>query len=294
MNTNRIQWHPGFYGGIELEFRDYKDSLKYETEYELSKKPLRVDMIIIRKDESCIIKKQIGQIFRKYNIIEYKGPNDEMGIDVFFKVIGYMGVYISRGHETEKISPSEVTISLFRHNSPEKLFSDLKNLGGIIENPFPGIYYVSGVISIPIQIVVIKELLPEENIPLRVLTPSASIEDARRFVKETQKYTSAYDKHNADAVLQVSVSANRDIYETLREEFFMCEALRDLMKDEIEKDVNAGIEFGKREGKIEGRREGIISTLYDLIKKGLISIEDAATQAQMSVPAFTAEMKKLG
>ncbi|MBQ8139121.1 MAG: resolvase [Lachnospiraceae bacterium] len=74
----------------------------------------------------------------------------------------------------------------------------------------------------------------------------------------------------------------------------MCEALRDLMKDEIEKDVNAGIEFGKREGKIEGRREGIISTLYDLIKKGLISIEDAATQAQMSVPAFTAEMKKLG
>ena len=70
----------------------------------------------------------------------------------------------------------------------------------------------------------------------------------------------------------------------------MCEALRDLMKDEIEKDVNAGIEFGKREGK----KEGIISTLYDLIKKGLISIEDAATQAQMSVPAFTAEMKKLG
>ncbi|MBQ8139962.1 MAG: resolvase [Lachnospiraceae bacterium] len=62
------------------------------------------------------------------------------------------------------------------------------------------------------------------------------------------------------------------------------------MKDEIEKDVNAGIEFGKREGK----KEGIISTLYDLIKKGLISIEDAATQAQMSVPAFTAEMKKLG
>ena len=66
----------------------------------------------------------------------------------------------------------------------------------------------------------------------------------------------------------------------------MCEALRDLMKDEIEKDVNAGIEFGKK--------EGILSTLYDLIKKGLISIEDAATQAQMSVPAFKAEMKKLG
>lgn len=62
----------------------------------------------------------------------------------------------------------------------------------------------------------------------------------------------------------------------------MCEALRDLMKDEIEKDV------------LNARKDGIITTLYDLIKKGLISIEDAATQAQMSVPAFTAEMKKLG
>ena len=62
----------------------------------------------------------------------------------------------------------------------------------------------------------------------------------------------------------------------------MCEALRDLMKDEIEKDV------------LNARKDGIITTLYDLIKKGLISIEDAATQAQMSVPAFTAEMKKYG
>ncbi|MBR1650802.1 MAG: hypothetical protein IJ691_06525 [Lachnospiraceae bacterium] len=54
------------------------------------------------------------------------------------------------------------------------------------------------------------------------------------------------------------------------------------MKDEIEKDV------------LNARKDGIITTLYDLIKKGLISIEDAATQAQMSVPAFTAEMKKYG
>lgn len=35
----------------------------------------------------------IGRIFRKYNIIEYKSPVDYLGIDDFYKVYGYLCFY---------------------------------------------------------------------------------------------------------------------------------------------------------------------------------------------------------
>ena len=50
-----------------------------------------------------------------------------------------------------------------------------------------------------------------------------------------------------DAVLQASVSANHTLYEKIRRSDPMCEALKELMKDEIEAAVDAG--------KIEARRE---------------------------------------
>ena len=43
---------------------------------------------------------------------------------------------------------------------------------------------------------------------------------------------------NADAILQVSVSANQKLYSKIRGDGIMCEALRELLKDDIDKTVN--------------------------------------------------------
>ena len=44
---------------------------------------------------------------------------------------------------------------------------------------------------------------------------------------------------NADAILQVSVSANQKLYDKItRGDGIMCEALRELLKDDIDKTVN--------------------------------------------------------
>ena len=48
------------------------------------------------------------------------------------------------------------------------------------------------------------------------------------------------ERNNIDAVLQASVSANYEIYQKVRRANGMCEALRELMKDEIEQDVARG------------------------------------------------------
>ena len=42
----------------------------------------------------------------------------------------------------------------------------------------------------------------------------------------------------------------------------------------------------KEESREEGRAEGILDTLIDLVKKGLLSVSNAATQAGMSVSEF--------
>lgn len=44
------------------------------------------------------------------------------------------------------------------------------------------------------------------------------------------------ERNNIDAVLQVSVRANELIYEEVRREQHMCEALRELMKEEFEEE----------------------------------------------------------
>ncbi|MBR4343614.1 MAG: hypothetical protein IKP88_13085 [Lachnospiraceae bacterium] len=45
--------------------------------------------------------------------------------------------------------------------------------------------------------------------------------------------------HNADAVLQVSVSANNNVYQIIkRRDPLMCEALRELMKEEIDEEID--------------------------------------------------------
>ena len=49
-------------------------------------------------------------------------------------------------------------------------------------------------------------------------------------------------------------------------------------------------EDGRREGRAEGRAEGIIETLVSLVRKGLLSMKDAADQAGMTETAFRQKM----
>ena len=84
-----IQWHPGFYGAAELEFLSNKDDLEFQREFNLSKEPIRMDLLIIKKLSDVRIKNEIGHIFRKFNVVEYKSPDDALSIDDYYKTVGY-------------------------------------------------------------------------------------------------------------------------------------------------------------------------------------------------------------
>ena len=88
-----LQWHPAFYADLQIEFREETEKLKFEREYLLSSKPMAIDVLIIKKKNAEPIHKNIGKIFRQYNIIEYKSPSDSLSVDDFYKVYGYTNFY---------------------------------------------------------------------------------------------------------------------------------------------------------------------------------------------------------
>lgn len=123
---DKIQFHPGFYGAAELEFRLEKTELEFNIEYNLSKEPLRVDLLIIGKSDDIQLENEVGKLFKRYNIIEYKSPDDGLTIDDFFKTIGYACLYKALGKTVNQIPEEQITVSLFRDTYPQELFRVLK------------------------------------------------------------------------------------------------------------------------------------------------------------------------
>ena len=247
----KIQWHPAFAAAIGLEFRDdYKDVI-IQQEYNLSKEPIRIDLLISRTDGNFRrFNNEIGHIMKSYNIIEYKSPEDSFNIDDYYKTIGYAGLYKGMGEYVNKIPAREVTVSMFCTRKPVKMFNMLKEDGTIIEQRYPGVYYIKGNTLFPVQIVVVKELNSTLHSSLRVLSDSADREDVETFLQNSVKTSEPWEREDIDAVLQASVSANKELYEEIRRDSGMCQALRELMKDEIDKEI-------------EGAEAGIIKNMYN-------------------------------
>lgn len=91
LNTQdgKLPWHPAFSAALHIEFEDDLEHLHFHEEYPLGTQPMRMDILIIKKDPDVHIRKNIGQIFRTYNVIEYKPPGVSLSINHFYKAYGY-------------------------------------------------------------------------------------------------------------------------------------------------------------------------------------------------------------
>lgn len=76
--------------------------------------------------------------------------------------------------------------------------------GHKIKERYPGIYYVTGNLPFPVQIVITKQLKRENHRCLRILSANADREDVEAFLSEADKMDSPRERNNIDAVLQVS------------------------------------------------------------------------------------------
>lgn len=58
---------------------------------------------------------------RRYNVIEYKSPTDNLSIDDFYKTLGYACLFKGYGTNVNQIPTNELTISIFYEAYPRKM-----------------------------------------------------------------------------------------------------------------------------------------------------------------------------
>lgn len=235
MIADKLQWHPAFTAALRIELEENINDLDFKDEYTLSKKPMLMDVLIIKKNRDTIIKKNIGHIFRTYNIIEYKPPNDSLSINDFYKVYGYTCFYQSNTTAIKEIDPEEITITFVCGRYPHKMLKHLKKVRNIdIEKYDDGIYYLRGD-AFPIQILITPLLSKEGNYWMQ------NLRDDLQSGEEIQNLIKNYDQNkyskNHQAVMDLIVRAN---WEKIKEETKMCEALKELFADELKSSQNEG------------------------------------------------------
>ena len=72
----------------------------------------------------------------------------------------------------------------------------------------------------------------------------------------------------------------------------MTDAMKELYDIFKEESKDKWIKEGIKEGRREGIKEGVINTLLMLVKDGIISVEDAAKRANLSVSTFQKYLNK--
>ena len=166
-----------------------------------------------------------------------------------------------------------------------------------ITRQYPGVYYLSGKGLFPTQIIVSGELESEDHTVLRILSNRARPEDVRAFLIRTSKFTEQGDRARADAILQVSATANFALYQEIyKEEPNMCQALEEIMKDTLEarraEGMQQGIAQGIQQGMQQGMQRGIAQEKVNNIKTLMETMNWNPLQAMNALRIPEEEQKK--
>jgi len=282
-----LQWHAAFYASIQIELAEEAEYLEFENEHMLSSKPMQLDVLIIKKEKTRQIKKNIGRIFRTYNIVEYKSPDDYLSIDDYFKVYGYTCFYKSDTGRVDEVKAEEITITFVCNRYPRELFRHLKEQQHrVIEEVESGIYYISDSLF-SIQLIVQKRLSEEENLWLQSLTNDL------QELREAERLLWEYKKHQSNSlyqsVMNIIVNANEERFKVKD----MCEALDRIVEYHKQQVRKEGIEEGIEQG-IE--QQLLIQIQKKLAKgKSLAQMADELEETEESIlPLYNRVKQEMG
>lgn len=238
--------HSFLISGLKIEWEEYQDILTFHPEYTLNTGPRRIDCLITKAPGSPAIPSPIARIFRQYNIVDYKSPDESMTTADFYKVLSY-AYSLPAFLQYENIL-DEMTVTLIAHRSPHKLVSHLlKKYGKVIEKKLPGLYHIhipighaaayspSGQACISshsqspqIQLVVLPKLPACEYIWLHSITNKLTPEVPIRELSHICKNHS--DDPDYQNFIDSFIRANNFLKEA---DSMYCDALYELFADEL-------------------------------------------------------------
>jgi hypothetical protein len=227
---SRIDWHAGFVPAMKLEFIENENDLIFEEQHPVDKRGNWIDLLIIKNNGNIQLKNKIGTIFGRYNVVEYKSPNDTADLGSFYKTLADTGLYLKEMHQYEQYSSREFTMTIVCCRNPIKLMRQLSRDGIICtETEVKGIYQIRGCIPFRAQIIV-TSILHDEFVWLRLLTNKATKASVESLVNSTDALFDPKHKEYADRIANTFISANSDYINKLKEEEpNMCKAVEELL-----------------------------------------------------------------
>ena len=257
----RNQYHPAFCDAMTQVLE--KDPVKYEykREYNLNSMSNRIDFLVIKEDSDIGVNEGIGKIFRKYNIFEYKSPNDQLNVDEYYVSMAYAYLY---AHRQTGVKIEDITISFVRYGKPEKLMTYFKERGFDISLYEEGIYHITKPDHIDMQIIVTRDL-DERYMWLKVLTDQLTREDIVKLAHLAELEKDPESRQRIRAILDLVSSLNKD--KAWMKEVIGMGAFRDLFNDE----------FAKKDKQIEELSEQLQSKdeQVSLLQKEIESLKEA-------------------
>ncbi|MDR1537683.1 MAG: hypothetical protein LBU32_06750 [Clostridiales bacterium] len=218
------QWHAAFQYALAKELKDCADVLEFDFEVSLTTEPLRIDAVVIKNKGDSPICKNIGKIFRKRNIFEYKSPEDSFSIKDFKKSFAYAHLY---EYLNDSVNRKDITVSAVLTKKPNTLLSYLNKEGYGISNPETGIYYVEG-LEYPFQIIESKKLDKQENVWLNTLSTNVDpksmlnmIEMSKDDKEGSASYIHALMLANPDSVREVIAMGSEELAKVFEEAGYM-------------------------------------------------------------------------
>ena len=279
----RSHWHPAFLLAVQMELFDYRDSLEYRYEYQLTSEPLRIDLLVIKKPKDMVIDKNIARIFRTDNLLEYKSPSDYLSIKDFLKVYAYANLYAAI---TPGVDLAGITVTFVVNRHPRKLLRYLTSIRGYtVREAFPGIRQINGD-YIPIQIIESRKLPKEENLWLSSLRNDLKSENVGTILQNGKQFS---QKMNISAYMDIIHRANLNAFMEVKRMWsfteFALEGLTEngVLPQLVEEGREQGIEKGIEQGRMQGQK--IIA--HNLLNMGM-PIEEIAKATELPVESIRA------
>ena len=268
-------WHNLFYSSFNIDLHKYLKGYSIERENILGIQPPRADIVLRLDKIPGNPGLDVFKFFRKYNIIEFKSPDDSLNEATLWKTIGYAAFYISDPMHKGTISPDDVTISIFRSTKPIKLFRTLSRY--IVTDPaIKGIYRIAGwKVDFPIQIVVTAELEGPEYAGFRAISKKPDLDDILQIVKNQKKETKPdileYYHSYFEMLNKIDSPAMKEFK---RRNPDMSKSILDLFREEIDEEIR--------------------NNLFSYVQDGAMLLDYAAKRANMTPELFADEMRKAG
>jgi hypothetical protein len=167
-----------------MELLDYADVLDFDIEHPLTREPLRIDVVIIKKKKDVVIDRNIAAIFRGRNIVEYKSPEDSLTVADFHQVMAYAHLYCV---PPEKGDMTDLTVTFVTTREPKEFKEYLREVYGYtLTEKWAGITLITGDV-LPMQIIERRKLPPGEAVWLGSLGRDLSAEVIEAVLEEVGK-----------------------------------------------------------------------------------------------------------